>query len=206
MPLLQPRGGGGADGPATRDPRPAQPTHRGRLLPPHHGRPRRSARTAPCARSTASRRAGTTSCSAVSTGTSGAGAGSPRRRSARPRARPLEGVRRYLRAATLAVNVDHAAFAARTWRHAGGPAIRDAHTDYLVAVTRELLDMAVEQGEIAPVDTLVVARTMAGISDDLHPARCDRHARPAPEGGGGHDRRPDPARASPAHRPSREST
>lgn len=77
---------------------------------------------------------------------------------------PLEGIRRYLRAATLAVNATTAAFSADLADLPGGAEIRDAHTEYLVAITRELLDMAAEQGDIAPVDSLVVAHAMAGIS------------------------------------------
>ena len=46
-------------------------------------------------------------------------------------------------------------------------ALEDAHNDYLVAVTRALLDLAVERGEIEPVDTAAMARTMAGLGRDL---------------------------------------
>ena len=46
-------------------------------------------------------------------------------------------------------------------------ALEDAHNDYLVAVTRALLDLAVEQGSIDSVDTAAVARTMAGLGRDL---------------------------------------
>ena len=79
--------------------------------------------------------------------------------------RPLDALRRYLRAATRAVDATTAAFSADLDAVPGGLEIRAAHTAYLVAITRELLDMAVEQGEIEPVDTVVVAHAMAGISN-----------------------------------------
>ena len=76
----------------------------------------------------------------------------------------LEGVRQYLRAATEAINSLTAAFSADLATVSGGQELNDAHSDYLVAVTRELLDLAVELGEIQPIETLVVAHAMAGIS------------------------------------------
>lgn len=76
----------------------------------------------------------------------------------------LDGLRRYLLAATLAVHSLTAAFSADMAVMAGGQELNNAHSDYLVAVTRELLDLAVERGEIQPVETLVVAHAMAGIS------------------------------------------
>jgi hypothetical protein len=43
----------------------------------------------------------------------------------------------------------------------------DFHSDYVVAVTRCLLDLAVERGEILAVDTGAVARVMAGLAREL---------------------------------------
>jgi hypothetical protein len=40
------------------------------------------------------------------------------------------------------------------------------HADYVVAVCRALLDWAVERGDIAPVDTASVARTLATLGQD----------------------------------------
>ena len=76
----------------------------------------------------------------------------------------LDSVRRYLLAATEAVNSLTAAFTADMAAMPGGRDLDSAHRNYLVAVTAELLDLAVEQGEIEPVETLVVAHAMAGIS------------------------------------------
>jgi hypothetical protein len=43
----------------------------------------------------------------------------------------------------------------------------DFHADYLVAVTRCLLDLAVERDDIVPVDTGAAARVMAGLGREL---------------------------------------
>ncbi|MGI9645027.1 MAG: hypothetical protein ACR2O6_06940, partial [Ilumatobacteraceae bacterium] len=46
-------------------------------------------------------------------------------------------------------------------------ALNEAHSDYLVRVTRTMLDMAVERREIEPVDTGAVARMIAGLGRDF---------------------------------------
>lgn len=79
--------------------------------------------------------------------------------------RALAGVRRYLRAATRAVSATTPAFSADLAALPGGRQINEAHTTYLVAMTKELLDIAVEQGDIEPIETLVMAHAMAGISN-----------------------------------------
>lgn len=80
-----------------------------------------------------------------------------------PVAGPLDAIRRYLEAANVAVSRTTPAFARDLAAVPGGAAIGAAHSEYLVAVTRELLDYAVERGDIAPVDTVAVARAMAGL-------------------------------------------
>jgi AcrR family transcriptional regulator len=80
---------------------------------------------------------------------------------------PLDALRTYLRAATVAVSGLSPAFARDLAAMAAAQRVEDAHNDYLVAVTRALLDLAVERGEIEPVDTAAVARTMAGLGRDL---------------------------------------
>ncbi|MCY4492740.1 MAG: hypothetical protein OXB92_02640 [Acidimicrobiaceae bacterium] len=77
--------------------------------------------------------------------------------------RPLEAIRVYLLAANVAVSRTTPAFARDLNAIVGGPELFAAHNNYLVDVTRELLDVAVEQGEIAAVDTSVVARALAGL-------------------------------------------
>ena len=48
-----------------------------------------------------------------------------------------------------------------------GRALNAAHSEYLIDVTRALLDVAVEQREIAPVDTAAVARMIAGLGAEF---------------------------------------
>jgi AcrR family transcriptional regulator len=80
---------------------------------------------------------------------------------------PLEAVRAYLRGATVAVGTISPAFARDLAAMPAAQQLEDAHNDYLVAVTRALLDLAVADGDIDPVDTAAVARTMAGLGRDL---------------------------------------
>lgn len=77
--------------------------------------------------------------------------------------RPLEAIRAYLSAANVAVSRTTLAFARDLDAVSGGPELFAAHNEYLVDVTRELLDLAVERGDIAAVHTAVVARVLASL-------------------------------------------
>ena len=63
----------------------------------------------------------------------------------------------------MAVSRTTPAFARDLNAVVGGPELFAAHNNYLVDVTRELLDLAVEQGDIAAVNTAVVARALASL-------------------------------------------
>ena len=81
---------------------------------------------------------------------------------------PLEAIRAYLRAANLAVASTTPAFARDQAATPSTHRLATAHSDYLVAVTRTLLDLAVERGNLAdpsgdPIDTAAVARVVAGL-------------------------------------------
>lgn len=80
---------------------------------------------------------------------------------------PLDTIRAYLRAATVAVGTISPEFARDLAAMPAAQAVEDAHNDYLVAVTRSLLDLAVARGDIDPVDTAAVARTIAGLGRDF---------------------------------------
>jgi AcrR family transcriptional regulator len=80
---------------------------------------------------------------------------------------PLDAVRAYLRGATVAVGRITAAFSRDLAQVPAAERLRQSHNEYLVAVTRCLLDLAVEQGEIADVDTGALARVMATLGSDL---------------------------------------
>lgn len=78
---------------------------------------------------------------------------------------PLARVRSYLAAANVAVSETTPAFARDLAAMPEGSALQQAHNNYLIAVTRELLDYAVERGDIAPVDTTAVAHVVAGLGN-----------------------------------------
>lgn len=80
---------------------------------------------------------------------------------------PLDALRSYLRAATVAVAGTTPAFARDLAAVSDARRLSDAHSDYLVAVTRCLLDLAVERRDIADVDTAAIARVMAGLGRDF---------------------------------------
>ena len=84
-----------------------------------------------------------------------------------PEMAPLDAIRTYLSAATVAVSGTTEAYSRDL---AAMPAARRRngdHADYVVAVTRTLLDIAVERGDIADVDTAAVARTLANLGQDF---------------------------------------
>lgn len=75
----------------------------------------------------------------------------------------LDAVRAYLSAATVAVQDTTQEFADDMASIPEGRALNAAHSQYIIDVTRALLDVAVEAGEIASVDTAAVARMIAGL-------------------------------------------
>ena len=76
---------------------------------------------------------------------------------------PLAAVRAYLEAATFAVSGWSAAFARDLAAVPAAQQLEDGHNEYLFEVTRALLDLALERGDIADVDTAAVARVLAGL-------------------------------------------
>lgn len=79
----------------------------------------------------------------------------------------LEMIRGYLEAATIAVSRTTEAFARDLAGSPGTLELRRGHNDYIFAVTKTLLDYAVEEGSIADVDTVVVAYVMAGLAREF---------------------------------------
>ncbi len=84
-----------------------------------------------------------------------------------PDASPLDALRAYLAAATVAVAGTTAAYARDLGSMAAAQRRNNEHADYVVAVCRALLDWAVERGDIAEVDTAAVARTLADLGPDF---------------------------------------
>lgn len=79
----------------------------------------------------------------------------------------IEALQAYLEAASEAVNGSTEPFARDLALMPAAQRLGDFHSDYVVAVTRCLLDLAVERGEILAVDTGAVARVMAGLAREL---------------------------------------
>lgn len=84
-----------------------------------------------------------------------------------PEATALDGIRAYLRGANEAVAHTSVAFANDTYADPHTRELMQAHSQYLIDVTRALLDDAVCRGEIEPVNTAAVARVLAGLGADL---------------------------------------
>lgn len=84
-----------------------------------------------------------------------------------PQMAPLDAVRAYLSAATVAVSSATEAYARDLGAMAAAQRRNGDHSDYVVAVTRTLLDLAVEQGDIADIDTAAVSRTIANLGRDF---------------------------------------
>ena len=80
---------------------------------------------------------------------------------------PLDAVRAYLEAATVAVSGWTEAFARDLAEMPAALELSAGHDRYLFEVTKTLLDQAVERGDIAPIDTAAVARVMSGLGGDF---------------------------------------
>ena len=76
---------------------------------------------------------------------------------------PLDAVRAYLEAATVAVSGWTEAFARDLAAVPAARQLAGEHNEYLFAVTRTLLDLGVQRGDIPDVDTAAVARVLAGL-------------------------------------------
>ena len=94
---------------------------------------------------------------------------------------PLDAIRTYLEAANVAVAGTTAPFARDMEAVPAAQKLSDDHSDYLVAVTRCLLDMAVECGDIPDVDTAAVARVMASLGRDFALAQVFATLRSSPK-------------------------
>ncbi len=80
---------------------------------------------------------------------------------------PLTALRTYLRAANQAVQPEAASFSRDFGFVPGAKRLLDGHEGYVMAVTRHLLDEAVDEGEIPPVDTAAVAHLLGGLGREF---------------------------------------
>jgi AcrR family transcriptional regulator len=78
---------------------------------------------------------------------------------------PLEVLRMYLAAANEAVRNEQGEMA--LIELPGAKRLFDTHENYLTGIVQSLLDRAVEQGDIAPLDTAAVAHVLAGLGQEF---------------------------------------
>jgi AcrR family transcriptional regulator len=76
---------------------------------------------------------------------------------------PLTALRAYLEAATVAVAPTTEAFARKLATVPGAEELTNAHANYVTAVTERLLDRAVAEHRIEPVDTGALALVLGGM-------------------------------------------
>ncbi len=80
---------------------------------------------------------------------------------------PLEALRGYLAAVNEAVRPTTAEFARDFAGVPGARRLFDAHEGYVIAVARSLLDRAVAERQIEPVDTAAVARVLGSLGREF---------------------------------------
>jgi AcrR family transcriptional regulator len=80
---------------------------------------------------------------------------------------PLDALRAYLRTTTEAVQPATAEFARQFADVPGAQRLLDAHEAYVVAVTRSLLERAVAESDIAPVDVAALAHVLGGLGREF---------------------------------------
>jgi AcrR family transcriptional regulator len=98
-----------------------------------------------------------------------------------PEMPPLDAVRAYLQATNEAVQPESMALSADLANVAAAGRLLSAHEAYLVAVTQNLLDRAVEEGQIAPVDTAAVAHVLGGLGREFARPEVAEIAQAAPK-------------------------
>jgi AcrR family transcriptional regulator len=95
--------------------------------------------------------------------------------------RPLDALRKYLRATNEAVQPEVLALSAHLAKVRGAGRVLSAHEDYVVAVTQNLLDRAVEEGQIAPVDTASAAHVLGRLGGEFARPEVAEIARASPK-------------------------
>jgi len=80
---------------------------------------------------------------------------------------PLDALRAYLRAANEAVQPEAVALSKDLTRVAGATRLLSAHEAYLIEVTRNLLDRAVAEKQIAAVDTGALAHVLGSLGREF---------------------------------------
>jgi hypothetical protein len=80
---------------------------------------------------------------------------------------PLSRLRAYLRATNLALQPTTVIFSMDFNKLPGARQLADAHAGFIVAITRALLDEAVEKMEVAPLDTAALALVLGRLGREF---------------------------------------
>ncbi|MCZ6783873.1 MAG: TetR/AcrR family transcriptional regulator [Proteobacteria bacterium] len=80
---------------------------------------------------------------------------------------PLDALRAYLQAANEAVQPTTVAYSRALVDIPGAGRLLDAHEGYVIAVTQSLLDRAIAEGDISPVDTASLAHVLGGLGREF---------------------------------------
>ncbi len=80
---------------------------------------------------------------------------------------PLDALRAYLRKANEAVQPEAVTLSNDVAKVAGSSRLFSAHEAYLIAVAQNLLDRAVAEGQIAPIDTASFAHVLGGLGREF---------------------------------------
>lgn len=92
----------------------------------------------------------------------------------------LEAARAYLHAVNQAVQPSTSALSRQFARIDGAKPLLDSHESYVIAVTKGLLDRALSEGSIAPVDTQAVASVLGKMGREFGRADTDLELQASP--------------------------
>jgi len=84
-----------------------------------------------------------------------------------PEMPPLDALRTYLRIANEAVRPEAITVSADVAKVTGSALVIDAHEHYLTSVAQSLLDRAVAEGQIPPVDSAAIAHVLGGLGREF---------------------------------------
>lgn len=98
-----------------------------------------------------------------------------------PTMQPLQALRIYLQAVNEAVQPTTAEFARDFAGLEGGTQLLDAHETYVIAIVGNLLDRAVAEKQIVPIDTAAVAHILGGLGREFARPRLLRRIAASPK-------------------------
>ena len=93
----------------------------------------------------------------------------------------LERLRAYLGSANHAVHPAMTIFSRDFAKDPAATRLLDSHASYVISVTQALLDEAVAVGEIEPIDTVALARTLGGLGAEFSRPEVDETIKGTPK-------------------------